>query len=364
MVNKVLDIYSRILKYDNNDVRIAFDTNTSKPYFHAKQVCVMLKYNNYKKALRNNVNKNDIFHLKDIVKNYKKLYNNVQGNTKFLNESGFLKLILKRGDDEIIDDIFNWITEEVIPSIRQYGNYRVNNDLKKKLDELNELLGEKEEEINILKHNLKKTKHLEGGAIYIMRPIFDKISLDLDEEIYIKIGRTKDMGERENNYNTCVYNKIQIIKKIYVDDPMTIEKCIIKKMSNYKIKDRKEYFKCSYNQIINAVYDCVYCYEGIKINKEPDDDDENKLSRTSLTETTENTKFDIDKKMIVKFLNSFDDCENSCDDYKSSSSEISSSDDEDDNSDEIIEQTGGNINYKYEYFKINKKYVELCIDLI
>ncbi len=39
MASKILDIYSKILKYNDDVVYIAFDSSSSEPYFHAKQVC-------------------------------------------------------------------------------------------------------------------------------------------------------------------------------------------------------------------------------------------------------------------------------------------------------------------------------------
>lgn len=387
MASKILDIYGKVLKYNNSSVFIAFDSLTSAPYFHAKQVCELLKYQNVKKALKNNVNKSDIFYLKNIVKNYKILYKNVQGSTKFLNESGFLKLIIKRGDDDFVNDVFNWITDEVLPSIRKFGEYKVTSDLKSKIDELNELLNTKEEKIKILEHNMKKIKHVKGGLVYIMRTIIDKLNLDVSEEIFIKFGRSDDMNDRENNYNTCVPNKIQIIKKIYVNDPLTIEKCVVKKMSNYKIKDKKEYFKCSYNQMIDAIEACVYCYENQKINKIPDID--TKINRTG----AKNNTFDTNKSVIVKVIGMCDSCDTKSYDCgkDSNSSDIDinsdkSSDDFDTNSDtdtfsinldtdtytdtdtasSAKNQYGGNniINYKHEYMIINKKYLELLFDLM
>jgi prophage antirepressor-like protein len=167
MADKLIDVFNRILKYNNKTIYIAFHSITNEIYFNANQVCELLGYENYKKALKNNVEKTDIFKLKNIVKNYKSLYKNVQGDTKFLNEAGLYSIMLK-GKKEASKDIFSWITNEVLPSIRKYGEYRVNHTYKKQIDELNEKLKEKQQEIDILKHNLKKQKYPEVGAVYIL----------------------------------------------------------------------------------------------------------------------------------------------------------------------------------------------------
>jgi prophage antirepressor-like protein len=95
MAEKLIDIYGKILKYNKNAVYIAFHNKTGEPYFHAKQVCLLLEYEKIKEAIRTNALPEDIFILKDIVKNYKVLYPNVQGHTKFINEAGLYSIILK-----------------------------------------------------------------------------------------------------------------------------------------------------------------------------------------------------------------------------------------------------------------------------
>ena len=65
-------------------------------FFGVNQVCQMLGYNNIKQALSINVEKKNILSLRDIVPNYKILYKNVQGSTKFLSEAELYSLILKR----------------------------------------------------------------------------------------------------------------------------------------------------------------------------------------------------------------------------------------------------------------------------
>ncbi len=57
------------------------------PYFHANQLCELLGYQNNQVAISTNINKKDIFYLKDIVSNYKSLYKNVQGPDIFVNKN-------------------------------------------------------------------------------------------------------------------------------------------------------------------------------------------------------------------------------------------------------------------------------------
>ena len=52
MTTKLIDLYNHLIKYNNDVVFIAFHSKTQDSYFHAKQICTLLKYNNYKKAIK------------------------------------------------------------------------------------------------------------------------------------------------------------------------------------------------------------------------------------------------------------------------------------------------------------------------
>ena len=228
MATSLLDIYRKILKYNNHEVYIAFHYETKEPYFNAKQVCQMLEYLDCRDALRNNVLKENIYYLKDIVKNYKILYKNAQGYSKYLNEAGLNSIILKSKQKNALN-ISRWITEEVMPSIRQYGEYKLQSKEKKQIDELNKLLEDKKEEIDILKHNLKKDKFKKGNSVYILRAIENTMDLKLNEKIYLKFGKTTNMKPRKFVYDTAHKNKTQILKHIKVKNMLLrkIKKCFI-----------------------------------------------------------------------------------------------------------------------------------------
>jgi prophage antirepressor-like protein len=360
MADTLIDIFNRILRYNENTVYIAFHSETSEPYFHATQVCKMMKYENPQVALQTNVPKENIFYLKNIVKNYKSLYKNVQGNTKFLNEAG-LNYVILRGNKKLSNDIFNWVASEVLPSIRKYGEYRANHNYKKKISELEKILKDKQNEIEILKHNQKKQKFENKGAVYIMRIIDNDIEFDTNEIIDIKFGYTKDLNKRKPTYDTCTKNKVQILKVVYVEDPKIIETCVIKKMEDYQIADKKEYFQCSYNQIINAIASCVLYFEEDEIDITPDIKN---ISRETIN------SFDKDKKFIVKITNNLkslnDDCDESEKNYVSETDTDSDMDLDSDLDIKINLQKGGSVNnyYYLKYLMCNLKILQLKYDFV
>jgi prophage antirepressor-like protein len=352
MAYKLIDIYKHLLKYNNKDVYIAFHTKTQEPYFHANQLCELLGYQNNQVAISTNINKKDIFYLKDIVSNYKSLYKNVQGHTKFINEGGLYSLILKSKKKES-KDIYDWITHEVMPSIRKHGEYKLNSDLKKEIEQLNTTIDQQKNEIGVLKHNIKKPLLKKGKVVYILRTIETTTELNTNEVLYVKFGRTKNMKGRKATYDTCTKNKVQILKTIEVDDAKNIEQCVLTKMENYRINPKKEYFECTYNDIIAQLGACIKFYENFDIDSKPHVDYDNiKLSRQ--------VDFDKNKIVLVKIFDAKDNI--LCEQEDINSSDDSESEDEDD--DEDIKQEGGSNTFYYDYIKYKLKYLELKFDLM
>jgi prophage antirepressor-like protein len=363
MAQKLIDMYNHILKFNQREVYIAFHTKTNEAYFNAKQVCEMLEYSDYHDALKKHVNKNDILYLKDIIKNYKTLYKNVQGHSKFINEGGLYSIILK-SNKKNAKEIYNWITHEVMPSLRKYGEYKTTNKIKHELDKLNELIETKNEEIKILKYNLKKPKLKEGKLVYILRIIKNSMDFNTNEIIKVKFGKSRKFKIRKAVYDCGNENRVQILKTIKVKNPENIERCVKVKMEEFTVMKNKEFYECSYNQIINVIANCIKFYEGNTINKNPEND---KLSRQQIN------NFNTNKKLKVKFLSDdeFDKLfeniinigQNDTDTdelLSSDNSDLESSDDELDNNDN---QKGGDLS-NYKYLLIKQKYLTLKYDLL
>jgi hypothetical protein len=204
-----------------------------------------------------------------------------------------------------------------------------------------------------------------------MRVINDDMGFDENQIIDIKFGRTKNMNKRVKNYNSCTKNKVQILKIIYVKDPKNIENCVTKKMEDDRIKDKKEYFECSYSKIINEIAACVLFYENKEIDKSPE------IHNLSRIQHNNFGIFDKDKRYVVKFLsdNEFNElflCEDSeLSDVENDSEDENEDEDEDEDEDLVLDsikknQSGGffDDNYKWKYFYCLKKLLEIEYDSI
>jgi len=353
-----IDLFHRIVKYNDKTVYIAFSTNTYQPYFHARQLCEMLGYVNCNSALKINVPNTYIMQLSDIDKNYKKLYKNVQGTTKFLSEAGMYKLIFG-SNKKIAKEITEWITDQVLPSIRKFGEYKLTDDLKNKLDIVNseihnlnvehrKQLKEKDDKIAILENNMKVKKHQVCDSIYLIRTIELSLDLDMDEKIDIKLGSTGNFNKRKHVLDTTVKNKSQLLKLIEVNDAKNIERCVFKKMEYALIKDKKDFVHCSYNEIMKQIASCIEFFEEKIIDIEPDVDVPIRIPSRPGSNEIKYFDFDRNKKYRINFI--FDD----------SDVEVCSE-----------KQTGGNKNLndnnklkllsmELKYLKYKRNYLEFC----
>lgn len=329
----LIDLHHRLLKYNDSEVYIAFDKN-DKPWFYAKQLAAFLGYKKIHQAISNNIPKEHIKQLQNIDENFKDLYKNVQGHTNFVDETG-LNLLIMKSKKKIAVEIVYWIANEVMPALKEYGKYEENDKIKKQLKELKNEYDKAKKQIKVLEHDMQTTKYKKDGAIYVMRVLQDDTNLEYDtnEIIDIKFGHTTNMNKRKYNYESCIKHKIQILNIIYVDDPKTIERCVMNKIDKFKVRKQKEYYTCSYNEIMKVIAKCIRFFENRVIDIQPMKYNENKRINNE-------NMFDQNKVANIYILNDDADV---C------------------NSDEEIIQNGGNDIYYTKYLKYKIKYLELCV---
>lgn len=340
MSHTLIQLYKNLLTYDGHDVYVVFDD--TEPYFHAKQLCQLLGYVDFRDAIRTHIEKKDIYYLEDIVDDYGALYKNAQGHTKFLSEAGMMLLIMSSKHKKA-KEIKDWIARDVVPAIRKYGEYIATHEYKQQIDELKIIIDAKSKEIEIQKHNLKKQKFKKESIVYILRNVDDTTNLELDAEeiLTLRFGKTKDVNFRKPPHDSATKDRSQIIKQIAVKDIGMIEKCVFSKLDNFRVRDNSSFLECTYNQLINTIADCVKFFENIDIDKIPD-------VHKKMVRENNNEKFNTEEKYLVKIefeSDDGDDDENN--DYY----------DDDDNVQIGGAQSQHNIEINYLSYKL--KYLEL-----
>ena len=120
--NKKNLIMSNMLvkKFKNDNLGLEIDTYINKQqniFFIGKDVAKILGYNDTNQAIRKHVEEEDKF--KGAVKTTGGLQ-----QTFYINESGFYSLLLS-SKLETAKKFKRWITSEVLPSIRKFGQYKL-----------------------------------------------------------------------------------------------------------------------------------------------------------------------------------------------------------------------------------------------
>lgn len=201
----------------------------------------------------------------------------------FVNESGFIKLAL-RSTVPSAKKFTDWISYEVIPTIRKTGSYSIMKEHEEKLQILNQKLETYKRENTMLKNNQKKEKYPEGGYIYIIKPS----EIADDKEIY-KIGKTdKKLNKRLNTHNTSVPNNVMLLYKAQVNCPSKVELCVKSLLYDYRYRNNKEYYECHIDIIIDAINECIK-HTKDSTTKCPESDIDDNLSDETTDETDNHT---------------------------------------------------------------------------
>jgi prophage antirepressor-like protein len=212
-----------------------------------------LGYVDPKGALRKHVQKRDIKQMQKI-KHDKIIKGHPQ--TLYINESGMYSLILlsKMPKAKKFND---WVTREVLPSIRKYGTYKLKKNHEEQIDFLMNKLNYIQNENELMKKDLKKEKYPNGGLIYA-------IDYSTDEKEIYRIGMTGNMNLRKKIYDTHSLYKKDLVVKIEHNCPIKLEYCIRGMLYDYRYKNKKDFYICNLKEIKKAFKTCsdsINCME-------------------------------------------------------------------------------------------------------
>lgn len=170
MAHTMVDIYNNILHYNDAKIIIIID-KSNVPWFSAVDIAGILGYQNKYQAITDHVSSEDMVEFDRLRKFVNIVPHNAQPHALYINEPGLYSLIFS-SQMPMAKEFKQWVTKYVLPSIRQNGQYIMEQKYKKKLSKLNEKLTQKDDQIEMLKHNLKKTKYDDGGTVSSDEPSF------------------------------------------------------------------------------------------------------------------------------------------------------------------------------------------------
>lgn len=108
-----------------NQYNIRITGTPDDPWFCGKDVAIILGYKNANQAIRKNVRDKHRKSFSEIRGVWKTPLSYNQANLVYINEAGLYTLIL-RSKLPIAYEFQDWVTEEVLPSIRKTGQYQIN----------------------------------------------------------------------------------------------------------------------------------------------------------------------------------------------------------------------------------------------
>ena len=268
-----LDIFNKILKYGEKQIKIIFDSN-GDIWFGLRDILKVLDYKNYKKALQN------IYISKNNRKKYKYIRvplegypfaKNQQPTTIFINESGLYQ-ILSNSTKPIAKLFMNKYFTEIMPQIRKSGKYEVSKEEMKKIKNLNEKIDNYKQELSHLeKKDYEKSKN---GYFYIS----EDITIQNGKEMKcFKIGYCKDIQQRMSVYKVGHYKHKLLSYIPIVLDGKQLENCVKNKMRLHlkkigsdticfiSLKKLKDEIDSCNNFIKEHICHCMICKKKYKL---------------------------------------------------------------------------------------------------
>jgi prophage antirepressor-like protein len=240
-------LYENQIVFEGFIIKVIIDDN-DKVWFHANDVVSALGYADFKEPLRRHVDKEDEIQFKKINHN-STIKNHPQ--TSYLSESGLYKLILSSKMDKA-KKFSKWITNEVLPSIRKFGYYKLKKGYEKDKTDLLEKINYLEKQNKQMVNDLKKNKYPDGALVYVI----DYCDEDKSVEGIYRIGKTNNMTMRKKIYDTHTLHSKKVVYKYFTNNPLQFENCIRSMLYDYRYRNRKDFYICSFNKIIKAFKNC------------------------------------------------------------------------------------------------------------
>jgi prophage antirepressor-like protein len=185
------------IKFEDKKITVIID-NDNNTWFNANETAKALGYAYPKLSININVDKTDKIKLEDINIDIKI---DKHPHSIYLSESGLYSLMLTSKLKKA-KKFKLWITEEVLPSIRKYGFYKMKTKYEKDYQEILQEIDKLQKDNKHMKNDMKKEKFPEGGLIYVID------YTDETKDAY-RIGSTDDMNK---NFNNLAIKEYDILK--------------------------------------------------------------------------------------------------------------------------------------------------------
>ena len=125
----------------------------------------------------------------------------------------------------------------------------------------------------MLKVNQKPKVNDVGGKLYILKALNSNVTL-------YKLGKTKDLKNRLNTYNSGNANDIEPLFKIDVNNIQAIEDCVKGLVKSFQYRKHKEVYEIKFDTLAKLMKACSTVYdEFLKEYKQDKTDFKSKVAR-------------------------------------------------------------------------------------
>ena len=221
-------------EYLQSKVSIILDENNTA-WFKGGDVAKILGYGNSREAMKKHVDMEDKKKMNELMASRNVTPLNSQPHTTYINESGLYSLIFG-SKLETAKKFKRWVTNEVLPSIRETGSYTV----KKEVDD------------NQLK--LREIQYKEY-LILMEQGNCAKLKQAYQDRLYNEISGGKSSTEKEYSRDIVTILKEEFNKTVDFSVASSIGKHIVKQ---YRLKYNKDPEK--YMKFVNGNNRPVFCY--------------------------------------------------------------------------------------------------------
>ena len=295
---ELINSIDETFKFENKEIRVI--GSYQEPWFVAKDICDILELSNTTNALRNIPEK------WMTLQNVKSSYNSQ--NMTLISEPAVYKLIM-RSNKPIAQKFQEAVCEDILPSLRKKGEYKIQSILDKnkkleeekfRIEEENKRLEEekKKTEEELTKLTRKYVKHpkqkIDGkNVVYLMSP---NESVQVGEYV---IGKALNINNRQNNYNdgskifnytVMYYVSLESAKLMDI-----VEAAVLMKLGKYRSKAGRDVFLLPEPDIsifTNVFDECAKFYENVH------EDDIVYAKKTKTNEDSE--KYNANRKKVVE----------------------------------------------------------------
>ena len=291
---ELVDHIDENFKFNNINVRIIGSYN--EPFFVAKDICNILELTNITEALKNIPEKwKKIQNLTSVSLKSDIMYQEQGRNMIILSEPAVYKLIM-RSNKPIAQKFQEVVCEEILPSLRKKGEYKIQSiiDKNKELEEEkikiineNKELEEENKELNkkIFKRNKRNYKI--GNCVYIVMSPHIKS--------HFKIGKTDDINARLRSFDCGSPTPFIMHKNWYTRFNDNVERLAHMTFEKFRISLNNEWFDTI---ILEKV--CEYISNQVELLEKFDTVEKEKAPEFATLVFIDNTR--TDKKKCTKCL--------------------------------------------------------------